>query len=83
MMYISILTSLWITVTIGFSLDFKLVRTGYVVHNSSPLDMAAYFMDDTDPSTTVYMIMDRICYTLAMSMADGLLVMPIVAFMLY
>lgn len=74
MTYIVILTGLWITITIGFAMDFMLVRRGYVFHNSSPLDMASYFIIDNDPSTAVYMIVDRISYTLSMSIADGLMV---------
>lgn len=73
-LYIVVLNCLWFAVMLGFAMDFKLVRTGYVAHNSSPLDMASYFMIEDDPSTKVYIILDRVFYTLAMSLADGLLV---------
>lgn len=56
--------------------DFKLVLTGYATPNSSPLDMTPYFRNDSDLSTSVYMILDRACYTLAMLIADEILVMP-------
>lgn len=62
---------------IGFLMDCILIYTGYVEHNTSPLDMAEYFLNNS-PSTEVYVIVNRVFNTLAIAIADAILVRFIV-----